>query len=126
MPEGQIGSASEKSSRFPTCRPIRRTRDERCEEVYRIQVQGLATRMRATGSKKLVIGVSGGLDSTQALLVCARAMDELGLPRENILAYTMPGFATSTPHQEPGLAADARGGRHAPRRSTSGPRACRC
>ena len=52
--------------------------------------------MRATRTNKLVIGVSGGLDSTQALLVCARAMDELGLPRANILAYTMPGFATST------------------------------
>ncbi|HVJ13517.1 MAG TPA: NAD(+) synthase, partial [Burkholderiales bacterium] len=73
-----------------------RTRDARCEEVYRIQVQGLATRMRATGTKKLVIGISGGLDSTQALIVCARAMDQLKLPRENILAYTMPGFATST------------------------------
>jgi len=72
------------------------TRDARCEEVYRIQVRGLATRMRASGTKKLVIGLSGGLDSTQALLVCARAVDELGLPRANILAYTMPGFATST------------------------------
>jgi NAD+ synthase (glutamine-hydrolysing) len=72
------------------------TRDARCEEVYRIQVQGLVTRMRATGTKKLVIGVSGGLDSTQALIVCARAMDELRLPRSGILAYTMPGFATST------------------------------
>jgi NAD+ synthase (glutamine-hydrolysing) len=73
-----------------------RTRDARCEEVYRIQVQGLVTRMLATGTKKLVIGVSGGLDSTQALIVCARTMDELKLPRANILAYTMPGFATST------------------------------
>jgi len=72
------------------------TRGQRCEEVYRIQVQGLATRLRATGTKKLVIGVSGGLDSTQALIVCARVMDELKLPRRNILAYTMPGFATST------------------------------
>ena len=72
------------------------TRDARCEEVYRIQVAGLATRLRATGMKKLVIGASGGLDSTQALLVCARVMDELELPRKNILAYTMPGFATST------------------------------
>jgi NAD+ synthase (glutamine-hydrolysing) len=71
-------------------------RSYRCEEVYRIQVQGLATRMRATGTKKLIIGVSGGLDSTQALIVCARAMDELGLPRRNIMAYTMPGFATSS------------------------------
>src|SRR5258706_4710977 len=72
------------------------TRDERCEEVYRIQVQGLVTRMLATGTQKLVIGVSGGLDSTQALIVCARAMDELKLPRGNVLAYTMPGFATSS------------------------------
>ena len=72
------------------------TRDARCEEVYRIQVQGLVTRMRATRGKKLVIGVSGGLDSTQALLVCARAVDQLGLPRANILAYTMPGFATTS------------------------------
>jgi NAD+ synthase (glutamine-hydrolysing) len=64
--------------------------------VYRIQVQGLATRMRATGTKKLVIGVSGGLDSTQALIVCARAMDELKLPRSNVLAFTLPGFATSS------------------------------
>jgi NAD+ synthase (glutamine-hydrolysing) len=67
-----------------------------CEEVFRIQVHGLVTRMRATGSKKLIIGVSGGLDSTHALLVCARAMDQLKLPRKNILAYTLPGFATST------------------------------
>jgi NAD+ synthase (glutamine-hydrolysing) len=73
-----------------------RTRDARCEEVYRIQVQGLATRMRATGSKRVVIGVSGGLDSTQALIVCAKVMDELKLPRTNIFAFTMPGFATST------------------------------
>jgi NAD+ synthase (glutamine-hydrolysing) len=67
-----------------------------CEEVFRIQVNGLATRMRATGSKRLIIGVSGGLDSTHALLVCARVMDQLKLPRKNILGYTMPGFATST------------------------------
>ena len=72
------------------------TRDARCEEVYRIQVNGLVTRLRATRGKKLVIGVSGGLDSTQALLVCARTVDQLKLPRANILAYTMPGFATSS------------------------------
>ncbi len=81
--------------RFPYVPSDPATRDARCEEVYRIQVQGLATRMRATGTKKLVIGISGGLDSTQALLVCARVMDELTLPRKNILAYTMPGFATT-------------------------------
>jgi len=68
---------------------------ENCYEAYNIQVQGLAKRLRATGTEKVVIGVSGGLDSTQALLVCCRAMDGLGLPRTNILAYTLPGFATS-------------------------------
>jgi len=85
-----------KIERFPYVPGDPSTRGERCEEVYRIQVQGLVTRMLATGTKKLVIGVSGGLDSTQALIVCARAMDELKLPRGNILAYTMPGFATSS------------------------------
>jgi len=82
--------------RFPYVPSESATLDARCEEVYRIQVQGLATRMRASGIGKVVIGISGGLDSTQALLVCARTMDELGHPRRNILAYTMPGFATST------------------------------
>jgi NAD+ synthase (glutamine-hydrolysing) len=83
-------------ARFPYVPSDPATRDARCEEVYRIQVQGLATRMRAARKRHLVIGVSGGLDSTQALLVCARVMDELGLPRRNILAYTLPGFATTT------------------------------
>jgi NAD+ synthase (glutamine-hydrolysing) len=68
---------------------------ENCYEAYNIQVQGLAQRVAATGLKKLVIGVSGGLDSTQALIVSARAMDRLGLSRKNVLAYTLPGFATS-------------------------------
>ena len=67
---------------------------ENCYEAYNIQVQGLAQRLRATGLEKLVIGVSGGLDSTQALIVAARAMDQLGRPRTDILAYTLPGFAT--------------------------------
>jgi NAD+ synthase (glutamine-hydrolysing) len=67
-----------------------------CYEAYNIQVQGLAQRLAATGLKRLVIGVSGGLDSTQALIVSARVMDRLGLPRGNVLAYTLPGFATST------------------------------
>ncbi len=94
-PRGRLPLAR-RVERFPYVPSDPTTRDTRCEEVYRIQVQALATRMRATGMKRLVIGVSGGLDSTQALLVCARAMDELELPRRNILAYTMPGFATST------------------------------
>ncbi|HEX7125551.1 MAG TPA: NAD(+) synthase, partial [Thermodesulfobacteriota bacterium] len=81
--------------RFPYVPSDPATRDERCREVYEIQAQGLATRLEASGVPRVVIGVSGGLDSTQALLVCARAMDRLGRPRRDILAYTMPGFATS-------------------------------
>ena len=95
LPAGRV-PLSRSVARFPYVPSDPATLDARCEEVYRIQVQGLATRMRATGTRRLVIGVSGGLDSTQALLVCARAMDELGLPRRNILAYTMPGFATTS------------------------------
>jgi NAD+ synthase (glutamine-hydrolysing) len=71
-------------------------RDARCQEVVNIQVQALTQRLRSTGFNKVVIGISGGLDSTHALLICAKAMDALGYPRTNILAYTMPGFATST------------------------------
>ena len=86
-----------------TCRPVAKRPyvpadakdlDQRCYECYNIQVSGLVQRMRASGLKKLVIGVSGGLDSTHALLVCAQALDRLKLPRTNCLAYTMPGFAT--------------------------------
>jgi NAD+ synthase (glutamine-hydrolysing) len=66
-----------------------------CYEAWNIQVQGLTERLRSTGLTKLVIGVSGGLDSTQALVVCVKAMDLLGLPRDHVLAYTLPGFATS-------------------------------
>jgi len=95
VPKGRL-LLERKIERLPYVPGDPKTRDARCEEVYRIQVQGLVTRMRATGTKKLVIGVSGGLDSTQALIVCARAVDELKLPRANILAFTMPGFATST------------------------------
>ncbi len=95
LPSGKL-SLARRVEKLPYVPSDAANRDRRCEEVYRIQVQGLTTRMRATGTKKLVIGVSGGLDSTQALIVCARAMDELKLPRAKILAYTMPGFATST------------------------------
>jgi NAD+ synthase (glutamine-hydrolysing) len=67
---------------------------EDCYEAYNIQVQGLVRRLDATGGQRVVIGVSGGLDSTQALIVAARAFDLLGWPRENIHAVTLPGFAT--------------------------------
>jgi NAD+ synthase (glutamine-hydrolysing) len=81
--------------RFPYVPNDPATRDARCYEAYNIQVHGLLKRLSATGIQRLVIGVSGGLDSTQALIVAAKTMDRLGLPRANILAYTMPGFATS-------------------------------
>ena len=81
--------------RFPYVPSDPRSRNERCQEVYRIQVSGLETRLRATGIERIVIGVSGGLDSTHALMVATRAIDRLGLPRTNVLAYTMPGFGTT-------------------------------
>jgi NAD+ synthase (glutamine-hydrolysing) len=81
--------------RFPYVPSDPATRDARCQEVYDIQVHGLVKRLKAMGATKVVIGVSGGLDSTQALIVCARAMDVMGLARANILAYTLPGFATT-------------------------------
>ena len=81
--------------RFPYVPANPAMRDRRCYEAYNIQVQGLVKRLRSAGMENLVIGISGGLDSTQALIVAARAMDVLGLPRRNIKGYTMPGFATS-------------------------------
>ena len=82
-------------ARFPYVPSDPATRDTRCQEVYEIQVQGLVKRLRSINAERVVIGVSGGLDSTHALIVCARAMDLMHLPRRNIHAYTMPGFATS-------------------------------
>ena len=81
--------------RFPFVPDDPRRLDQDCFEAFNIQVQGLMRRMTATGAKKLCVGISGGLDSTQALLVACRAFDRLEIPRTNILAYTMPGFATS-------------------------------
>ena len=81
--------------RFPFVPDDAARLDQDCYEAFTIQVSALEQRMRAIGSPKPVIGVSGGLDSTHALLVVARAMDRMGRPRSDILAYTMPGFATS-------------------------------
>jgi NAD+ synthase (glutamine-hydrolysing) len=83
-------------ARFPYVPGDPAVRDARCFEAYNIQVHGLLKRLDATKIEKVVIGVSGGLDSTQALIVAAKAMDRMKLPRTNILAYTMPGFATSS------------------------------
>lgn len=71
------------------------TRAERCREILSIQAAGLAKRLSHTGLTRLVLGISGGLDSTLALLVSVRAMELLGLPRQNILCVTMPGFGTT-------------------------------
>jgi len=73
--------------------PARLDRD--CYETFNIQAQGLIKRLQATGIERITIGVSGGLDSTHALLVAAKAFDLIGLPRQQILGFTLPGFATS-------------------------------
>lgn len=82
--------------RFPYIPADPSKRDQRCYEAYNIQVQGLAKRLKSSGIHNIAIGVSGGLDSTHALIVAAKTMDSLGFPLSNIKAYTMPGFATST------------------------------
>ncbi len=81
-------------ARFPFVPADPTQLDADCYEAFNIQVEGLITRFRSTGGRHFVIGVSGGLDSTHALIVAAKACDRLGLPRTAILAYTMPGFAT--------------------------------
>ncbi len=93
-PAGEV-ALGRQVERFPYVPAGTEERDARCYEAYNIQVQGLTKRLSSTGIERVVIGVSGGLDSTHALIVAARTMDALGLPRANVLAYTMPGFATS-------------------------------
>jgi NAD+ synthase (glutamine-hydrolysing) len=94
IPEGEI-YLMRRVERFPYVPSDPAARDARCFEAYNIQVHGLMKRLRSAGIERVVIGVSGGLDSTHALIVAAKTMDRLGLPRRNILGYTMPGFATS-------------------------------
>jgi NAD+ synthase (glutamine-hydrolysing) len=93
-PAHDIGFAR-KVERFPfvPADPERLAQD--CYEAYNIQVAGLVQRLGAIGNPRVVIGVSGGLDSTHALIVAARAMELMGRPRTDVLAYTLPGFATS-------------------------------
>lgn len=81
--------------RFPFVPDTPAQRDADCYEAFNIQVGALSTRLVATGAQRLVIGISGGLDSTHALIVAAKALDRLGRPRGDILGVTMPGFATS-------------------------------
>ena len=75
--------------------PSGRALNARCEEIFAIQIEGLAKRVVHTQAQTAVIGVSGGLDSTLALLVCAKTFDKLGLPRKGIIGVTMPGFGTT-------------------------------
>ncbi|WP_298686597.1 NAD(+) synthase [uncultured Sphingomonas sp.] len=81
-------------ARFPFVPDDRLRLDEDCYEAFNIQVEGLQRRVANAGAKRLVVGVSGGLDSTHALIVAAKAFDRLGRPRSEILGFTMPGFAT--------------------------------
>ncbi len=81
--------------RFPFVPNNAQTLDEDCYEAFNIQVDALMRRIQATQAKSLVIGISGGLDSTHALIVASKACDRLGLPRSTIRGYTMPGFGTS-------------------------------
>lgn len=80
--------------RFPFVPDDSDQRDADCYEAFNIQVEALAKRLTASGTGRIVIGVSGGLDSTHALIVAAKAMDRVGRPRTDILGFTMPGFAT--------------------------------
>lgn len=92
-PAGDIGLRRE-VERFPFVPADPQRLQQDCYEAYNIQVSGLEQRLRAVGYPKVVIGVSGGLDSTHALIVAARAMDRENRPRSDILAFTLPGFAT--------------------------------
>jgi NAD+ synthase (glutamine-hydrolysing) len=92
-PSGDIGLRRD-VERFPFVPADPERLQQDCYEAYSIQVSGLEQRLRALNYPKVVIGVSGGLDSTHALIVAARAMDREGRPRSDILAFTLPGFAT--------------------------------
>lgn len=93
VPDGNI-PLLRSVARFPYVPSDPAKRDEHCHEAYHIQVHGLMKRLSFIKMQRLVIGVSGGLDSAHALIVAAHTIDRLKLPRTNILAYTLPGFAT--------------------------------
>src|SRR3954470_17285013 len=94
-PDTDLGLRRE-LERFPFVPADPSRLEQDCYQGYSIQVSGLEQRMRAIGEPKLVIGVSGGLDSTHALIVAAKAMDREGRPRSDIIGFTLPGFATGT------------------------------
>ncbi len=92
--EGDIG-LTRPVRRFPFVPNNQKTLNEDCYEAFNIQVDALMRRITATHAKSLIIGISGGLDSTHALIVASKACDRLGMPRTAIRGYTMPGFGTS-------------------------------
>ncbi len=97
--QNAFGGLDEELTRYVDPRPFvpqGKELDKRCEEIFNIQVEGLAKRVHHIGCQTLVVGISGGLDSTLALLVCAKACDRLGRPRNSIVGITMPGFGTTT------------------------------
>ena len=120
-PSGDIG-LRRKVDRFPFVPDDAERLALDCYEAYNIQVSGLEQRLRAIGQPKVVIGVSGGLDSTHALIVAAKAMDRLGRPRSDILAFTHAGVRDRRLHQgqrhpaRQGARGDLRGARHPARR----------
>jgi len=99
----EMGASATPPDRFTLTRPVDalpfvpdgRELDERCEEILCIQSEGLARRIEHAGAKTVVVGISGGLDSTLALLVCVYAFDRLGRNRRGIVGITMPGFGTT-------------------------------
>jgi len=96
LPRRAISGLLRPLTRTPFVPPDAAERKERCHEIFQIQTSGLVRRLRHTGSKAVVVGLSGGLDSTLALLVAVKAYDLAGLAREGIVAVTMPGFGTTS------------------------------
>ena len=94
------GTLERQIDRFPFVPSAPEKLSERCADIYAMQVQSLAKRLNSTNIKRVVIGVSGGADSAQALIVAAKAFDFAGLPRAGILGFDMPGFATSVRTRE--------------------------
>ena len=94
QPHGRDVGLERAVRRFPYVPNRPELLDQDCYEAFNIQVHGLAKRFRSTGAETMVIGVSGGLDSTHALIVAAKLCDRLELPRSTILGFTLPGFAT--------------------------------
>ncbi len=95
FPEYSLDKFDRKVNAYPFVPSDLINRNERCKEIFSIQTSALGKRLKHTGIQKAVLGISGGLDSTLALLVVAKAFDELKISRENIIAITMPGFGTT-------------------------------